>query len=66
MTHGGKRSGAGRPPTSTPNKIMVSKKLDPILVDYLKSQDNATDVLETAIRRSKHFRDWLHAKKKGM
>ena len=56
-THGGKREGAGRKPTGTA-KILVSKKLDRDIVEYLRTCENATAVIEELIRKSKGFREW--------
>lgn len=61
MTHGGKREGAGRKP-SPDSKVAITKKLDREIVAYLQSCDNATAVIEEAIRRSKAFKEW---QKKG-
>jgi hypothetical protein len=59
MNHGGKRKGAGRKPAPDGTaKIAYGTKLDPVVVDYLRECDNAAETIETAIKRSKDFRDW--------
>jgi len=56
---GGARKGAGRKPAPDGTlKVPYSLKLDAEIRDYLRTCDNATDAIETAVRRSKAFRDW--------
>ena len=59
MTHGGKRDGAGRKaaPEGT-QKIPKTYKLSPEIVEYLSTLDNATAAIETALIKSKGFREW--------
>lgn len=59
MTRGGARKGAGRPPAAPDSKkIAVTKRLARDVVAYLKSCDNATDAIETAIRQSAKYQAW--------
>jgi hypothetical protein len=62
MTAGGKRPGAGRKPSPDTRKIAVTKKLDVEIVAYLKDCENATQVIESCIRNSKAFKDWVKSK----
>ena len=56
---GGKRQGAGRKPAPAGTaKVPMTIKVEPELREYLRSCDNATETIETAIKRSKAFRDW--------
>lgn len=56
---GGKRKGAGRKPAPEgTQKIPMTIKVEPELREYLRQCENATDTIETALRRSKAFRDW--------
>lgn len=58
MSHGGKRIGAGRPPLPEgEKKIPITIKVSPMIRGYLK-QRQATETIETAITRSKDFRQW--------
>lgn len=60
MTRGGKREGAGRPPAPEgTTKVAYATKLDPQVVDYLRSCGNAARTIEQAVQRSKAFREWL-------
>jgi|TARA_R110000824_G_scaffold15044_3_gene63603 hypothetical protein len=60
MKHGGKRTGAGRKPAPDGTaKIAYGTKLDPVVVQYLRECDNAAETIETTIKRSKAFREWL-------
>lgn len=54
-THGGKRPGAGRKPAPD-KKIPWSGKFERSILAYLRSTDNATATIETAVKRSKGFR----------
>jgi hypothetical protein len=59
MNHGGKRKGAGRKPAPAgTTKTPITIKIEPALRDYLSSCDNATATIETALKRSKAFREW--------
>lgn len=61
--HGGKRKGAGR--KSAPDgvaKVPYGTKLDPVVVEYLRQCDNAASTIESTIKRSKAFRDWLKSR----
>lgn len=56
---GGKRKGAGRKPAPEgTTKVPMAIKIDPELREYLRSCANATEAIETALKRSKAFRDW--------
>lgn len=60
LKHGGKRKGAGRKPAPEGvAKIAYGTKLDPVVIEYLRQCDNAASTIESAIKRSKTFRDWL-------
>ena len=62
-TRGGKRKGAGRKPAPVGTaKVPYGTKLDPEVVDYLKSRENAAATIEGTLKRSKDFRDWKKAK----
>jgi len=59
MTQGGKRPGAGRKPAPEgTKKLQYATKLEPAIVEYLREQDNAAKTIETAIERTKDFREW--------
>ena len=59
MKHGGSRKGAGRKPAPDGTaKVPYGTKLAPIVVEYLRQCGNAAATIETAIKRSKTFRDW--------
>jgi len=59
MNRGGKRKGAGRKPAPQGTvKVPYSMKLEPELVEYLRQCENATATMETALKRSKAFREW--------
>ena len=59
MNRGGKRKGAGRKPAPAGTvKVPYSMKLKPGLVEYLRQCENATATIETALKRSKAFREW--------
>lgn len=56
---GGKRKGAGRKPAPEgTQKVPMTIKVAPDLREYLAQRENATETIETALRRSKDFRDW--------
>ena len=56
---GGKREGAGRKPALDGTaKLPMTIKVEPELREYLRQCENATEAIETAIKRSKAFRDW--------
>jgi hypothetical protein len=56
-THGGSRPGSGRKPDPN-SKIPVTKKLDRELVDFLQTRPNATETIESALRKSTEFKAW--------
>ena len=59
VNRGGKRKGAGRKPAPAGTaKVPMTIKVEPELREYLRSCDNATEAIETALKRSKAFRDW--------
>ena len=59
MKHGGKRKGAGRKPGPDGTiKFPYGTKLEAIVVEYLRQCANGAATIETAIKRSKDFRDW--------
>ena len=59
MNRGGKRKGAGRKPAPQgTHKVPMTIKVAPDLRQYLRRCENATEAIETALRRSKDFRDW--------
>ena len=59
MKRGGKRKGAGRKPAPAGTvKVPMTIKVEPELREYLKQCANATETIETAVKRSKAFRDW--------
>jgi hypothetical protein len=61
--HGGKRKGAGRKPARGETKVTTSIEVTPTLKDYLAQCDQSqSEVIESAIRRTKAFRDWLAAR----
>ena len=55
---GGARANAGRKPMGDAAKIPMCIKISPELRAYLKTLANATAAIETALKRSKDFRDW--------
>jgi len=57
--HGGKREGAGRKPAPEGTaKVPYATKLAPLVVEYLRLQENAAQAIETAIEKSKGYREW--------
>ena len=54
--HGGKREGAGRKASPDSRSVPKSIKVSQQVADYLKQY--GTGLVEDAIRRTKHFRDW--------
>jgi hypothetical protein len=48
----------GPPFSEKPIKVMISKRIDAELVEYLASSDNATAAIEAAIRGTKLFKEW--------
>lgn len=63
MKHGGKRKGAGR--KSVPDgvaKVPYGTKLAPVVIEYLRSCDNAASTIEDTIKRSKAFREWRNSR----
>lgn len=64
--HGGKREGAGRKPAPAGTaKVSYATKIDPLVVDYFRSRENAAKTIEETVRRSKEFREWLKSKKRS-
>jgi len=60
VSHGGQRKGAGRKPGPDGTaKIAYGTKLDPVVIEYLRQRANAASTIETTIKRSKAFREWL-------
>lgn len=60
MTHGGKRTGAGR--KALPDKKRaISMKLDSEVIAYLATTANKTVTVETAIQNTKGYRTWKTA-----
>lgn len=60
MKHGGTRKGAGRKPAPDGTaKVSYGTKLEPLVIEYLRECDNAASTIESTIKRSKAFRDWL-------
>jgi len=56
---GGKRKGAGcKPSPAETTKVPMTIKVERELREYLRSCENATGAIETALKRSKAFRDW--------
>jgi hypothetical protein len=56
---GGKREGAGRKPAPVGTaKVPYATKLAPLVVEYLRQRENAAQAIETAIERSKDYREW--------
>lgn len=56
---GGKREGAGRKPAPEgTGKVPYATKLAPLIVEYLRQRKNAAQAIETAIERSKDYREW--------
>ena len=58
MTHGGKRKGAGRKPDPESRKRPLAIRISPDLAEYLETVEDKTAVIETAVVRSKPFKDW--------
>ena len=59
MSHGGKRPGAGaKPAPEGTQKVPYATKLAPVVVQYLRSRENAAQAIETAITKSKDFKNW--------
>ena len=57
--HGGKRTGAGRPPDRDERKINTGLRLTPTLRAYLAQHEKTqADVVEDAVRRTADFRRW--------
>ena len=66
MTHGGPRkAGPGKKlgrPVKADAKIAYGTKLDPVVVEYLRQCDNAAATIESIIKRSNAFREWLKSR----
>ena len=57
---GGKRKGAGRKPARGEAKVTTSIEVTPTVKEYLASRDQSqSEFVESMIRRTKAFRDWL-------
>ena len=54
---GGKRTGAGRKPDPAAKK-MVSLRLGRKVIAYLKTVENKTVTVETAVQKTKGYRSW--------
>lgn len=62
-SRGGKRRGAGRKPAPAgTQRIMLSIKLKPIVMDYLATCDNKTATIESLLEASEGFQSFLQAK----
>lgn len=58
-THGGPRPGSGKKPIPVELKRKpYAMRLSPDVFAFLKSRDNATATLESAVRQSSAFRWW--------
>lgn len=57
MSHGGKRKGAGRKAAPDSRRVPKSIKVSETVAEYLS--EHGTGLIENAIRRTKHFREWL-------
>ena len=66
MTHGGPRkAGPGKKlgrPVKADAKIAYGTKLDPVVIEYLRECDNAASTIESIIKRSNAFREWLKSR----
>ena len=61
---GGKRKGAGRKPAPDETaKVPMAFKIEPELCEYLRSRENATAVVELALKRSKNFKEWKRGRR---
>lgn len=61
--HGGQRKGAGRKPARGVAKVTTSMALTPDVKEYLdQCEQSQSEAVESAIRRTKAFRDWLAAR----
>lgn len=59
-THGGRRSNqTGRPPKGDRPKVHVAFRLDADVNDYLASTESKIETLESTVKRSKGFREFL-------
>lgn len=64
MKHGGKRKGAGRKPAPDGTaKVAYGTKLEPVVIEYLRQCSNAAETVESTIKRSKAFRDWMKSRR---
>ena len=55
---GGKRKGAGRKASPDSRNVPKSIKVSQEVADYLA--EHGTGLVEDAIRRTKHFKEWKH------
>jgi hypothetical protein len=60
---GGKRAGAGRKPARGEAKVTTSIEVTPTLKEYLSQcEQSQSEVIESAIRKTKSFRQWLESR----
>ena len=60
MSNGGRRDGAGRKPICAALKrVPVCIKLDPRVVEFLRHKGAYGNWIETLIRTSEPYREWL-------
>lgn len=58
-THGGARPGAGGKPGPDGKRVKQSFTLPELVVEYLQTTDSISRTIETAIRKSTGFRQFL-------
>lgn len=58
MKHGGKRKGAGRPPTGNAKERM-QVYLSPKVAEYLRSKGSPGQEIDARIERTADFKRWL-------
>ena len=58
-SRGGKRCGSGRKPRPDTRKVPVCIRLDRDLLAYLRSVGNKTGPIESALRDSQGYKDWV-------
>lgn len=59
--HGGARSGSGRKPKHGVAKVSHTLTITPELKAYLQTVASGSELIETAIRKTRAFRDWKAA-----
>lgn len=64
MPHGGKRTGAGRPPNPHGNKQSLMIRLTPDVLAYLATKDSQSNHLDEMVRRSVDFKRWIESQRK--